>query len=146
MLSILVGSLLLTVSVKDKSDIKRVYLYQVTLTSILATSLLYLRTITVGSDNYLLPLQPMFYGLVYYVFFSIIVDLGGKEEIKKIDYGLSPREQAIAEEVIRGYSNKEIASKLFIAESTVKKHVQNINKKLGTSDRKSLIKKLKGRA
>jgi predicted ferric reductase len=69
MLSILVGSLLLTVSVKDKSDIKRVYLYQVTLTSILATSLLYLRTITVGSDNYLLPLQPMFYGLVYYVFF-----------------------------------------------------------------------------
>jgi two-component system, NarL family, nitrate/nitrite response regulator NarL len=48
---------------------------------------------------------------------------------------LSPREQQILERIARGASNKEIARTLFIAETTVKIHVQHILKKLGLSSR-----------
>ncbi len=47
----------------------------------------------------------------------------------------SPRERDILECLAQGESNKEIARKLDLAESTVKIHVQNIFKKLGMSSR-----------
>jgi DNA-binding NarL/FixJ family response regulator len=48
---------------------------------------------------------------------------------------LSEREIEVLREVARGTSNKIIASHLFISESTVKAHMQNILLKLGASDR-----------
>lgn len=48
---------------------------------------------------------------------------------------LSNREKEILAHISRGKSNKEIASVLCIAESTVKIHVQNILKKLNLSSR-----------
>ena len=53
---------------------------------------------------------------------------------------ISKREKEIlfmAEE----YSNKEIANKLFIAETTVKRHIANIFKKLQTSSRREALSK-----
>lgn len=47
----------------------------------------------------------------------------------------SPRERDILSSLALGESNKEIARKLDLAESTVKIHVQNIFKKLGMSSR-----------
>lgn len=47
----------------------------------------------------------------------------------------SPRERDILECLAQGESNKEIARRLDLAESTVKIHVQNIFKKLGMSSR-----------
>ncbi len=47
----------------------------------------------------------------------------------------SPRERDILAALAQGDSNKEIARKLNLAESTVKIHVQNIFKKLGMSSR-----------
>ena len=47
----------------------------------------------------------------------------------------SPRERDILAALAQGDSNKEIARKLDLAESTVKIHVQNIFKKLGMSSR-----------
>jgi two-component system nitrate/nitrite response regulator NarL len=48
---------------------------------------------------------------------------------------LSPRERDILREIARGASNKEIARKLDIAETTVKIHVQHILRKLNLSSR-----------
>ena len=45
---------------------------------------------------------------------------------------LSPREREILAQLARGASNKEIARKLGIAETTVKIHVQHILRKLGS--------------
>ncbi len=48
---------------------------------------------------------------------------------------LSPREMDVLRLIVDGKSNKEIASALFISESTVKVHVNNILGKMGVSDR-----------
>jgi DNA-binding NarL/FixJ family response regulator len=48
---------------------------------------------------------------------------------------LSERELEILAWIAGGYSNKEIAGRLFIAEGTVKNHVTHILSKLGVRDR-----------
>lgn len=45
------------------------------------------------------------------------------------------RERDVVKLLVRGASNKEIASALFVSEGTVKNHVTNIFEKLGVSDR-----------
>lgn len=53
--------------------------------------------------------------------------------------GLSRREIEILQMVAIGLSNKEIASKLVIAEGTVKNHLTNIFNKLGARDRMQAV-------
>lgn len=48
---------------------------------------------------------------------------------------LSPREREVLQQVARGASNKEIARKLELAESTVKIHMQHILRKLNLQSR-----------
>jgi two-component system, sensor histidine kinase ChiS len=57
-------------------------------------------------------------------------------------YGLTSREVDIARQICEGHSYKVIGDTLFIAERTVKKHVQNIFEKVGTSNKVQLINKL----
>ncbi|NLK52751.1 MAG: response regulator transcription factor [Syntrophomonadaceae bacterium] len=52
---------------------------------------------------------------------------------------LTPREKEIYKLVTQNYSNKEIGSKLFISQPTVKSHVSSILRKLGLSNRTQLI-------
>lgn len=58
------------------------------------------------------------------------------EELTK--YGLSHTEQRIAALILHGETNKMIAGKMHLAESTIKKHVQRILSKTGTTNRKEL--------
>lgn len=53
----------------------------------------------------------------------------------------NPREVAILRLLAGGYSNKEIARTLFLAEGTVKNYVSNILDKLGTRDRTRAVLK-----
>lgn len=46
------------------------------------------------------------------------------------DYGLTSREQEVLEEMGRGYSQKEIADRLFVSPHTVNTHIQHIYDKL----------------
>ena len=59
-------------------------------------------------------------------------------------YNLTSRETAIAQLISKGHKYKEIAEKLFIAERTVTKHVQNIFEKVNVSNKIELINKLGG--
>jgi two-component system response regulator NreC len=52
---------------------------------------------------------------------------------------LSPREREILRFLTEGYSNKEIAEKLFISPSTVHSHRSNLMSKLGLNNRRELI-------
>ncbi len=64
-----------------------------------------------------------------------------KSKIKALN--LTRRESEIFELLLEDLPNKEIADKLFIAEATVKKHVQNILKKAYCGNRLELIEKYK---
>ena len=58
----------------------------------------------------------------------------GLNESKVIE-ALSEKEQQILKLVAGGFSNKEIASSIFLAEGTIKNHVSTILSKLNTRDR-----------
>ncbi len=58
------------------------------------------------------------------------------------DYPIEPltdREKEVLEFMAKGYKNKEIAEKLWVAENTVKTHVRHILQKLNKSDRASVV-------
>ncbi len=57
-----------------------------------------------------------------------------KKTLKK-DLELSDRELEVSSLLIEGYNNKQISSKLFISEGTVKNYISNIYSKIGISDR-----------
>jgi len=56
------------------------------------------------------------------------------------NYGLTSRELEIIQFVSNGMSNQEISRALFISETTVKKHLNNIFKKLSINSRTQLMK------
>lgn len=57
--------------------------------------------------------------------------------------GLSDREQEVLQELVGGFSNKEIGDRLFVSESTVKSHVSSIYSKLEVNRRPQAILKAK---
>lgn len=52
-----------------------------------------------------------------------------------MDYHLSQRELDVLKLMVEGYSNPEIAGKLFLSPNTVKTHVRGILNKLAVDDR-----------
>lgn len=56
---------------------------------------------------------------------------------------LTEREKELASLIVKGFTNKEIASRLFISEGTVRNYISVIYSKLGTSNRSRAILLLK---
>lgn len=59
-------------------------------------------------------------------------------------YDLSPREAQLLKHLCDGLTNKNIAEKLFISTFTVKRHIENIYRKLQAQNRIDLVNKAKG--
>lgn len=57
--------------------------------------------------------------------------------------GISEREAEIITLLVEGYSNQEIAKKLYISPNTVKTHIKNIYAKLEVNNRLQLLNRLK---
>jgi two-component system NarL family response regulator len=57
---------------------------------------------------------------------------------------LTPREQGVLELIALGARDREIAERLVVTESTVKKHVQNILRKLHARNRAEAVARLRG--
>ena len=90
---------------------------------------------------------------VYYLFFCIIsLHYIFKNEFRNIytdpsvfinkkceKFGITDREREIILQIINGETNKQVADKLFVVESTVKQHLKNIFRKTSVINRGSLI-------
>ena len=61
------------------------------------------------------------------------------EDVEKKWNSLSERERQILRLMAEGASNKEISSKLSVAESTIEKHLERIYEKLGVSVRAKAV-------
>ncbi|TDD69420.1 response regulator [Actinomadura rubrisoli] len=61
-------------------------------------------------------------------------------------FGLSAREAEVMRLIVQGASNREIAQRLFLAEKTVKNHVNRIYAKLGATSRAAAIARWIGTA
>ena len=59
------------------------------------------------------------------------------QKIKELD--ISSREYEVLQEIASGLSNKEIADKLFLSESTIKTHVSNLLVKLNAKRRTQAV-------
>jgi DNA-binding CsgD family transcriptional regulator len=60
--------------------------------------------------------------------------------------GLTPAEQAVADLVVAGRRNREVAAELFVSPKTVEFHLGNVYRKLGVSNRTQLAARLGGAA
>jgi len=67
--------------------------------------------------------------------FTRVSSMVPSAQMEQLVEPLSERELEILALIVRGGSNKEIASQLYIAEGTVKNHITNIFGKLGVRDR-----------
>ncbi len=75
---------------------------------------------------------------------STEIRAGSLEQLRQ-DFGISPREGEVIEQLLAGKSNKEIQKALFISPSTVKNHLTSIYRKLGVDSRARLIALLRFR-
>jgi len=73
----------------------------------------------------------------------IVIEPSGPREVtwlRATAYGLSSRERAVVDLVVRGASTKQISQALYISEYTVQDHLSNIFDKIGVRDRRALVK------
>ncbi len=64
-----------------------------------------------------------------------------QKEAEGEEFGLSPREIEVLEQLSQGLEYKEIAANLFISPSTVRKHIENIYRKLQVNNKMRAVKK-----
>lgn len=62
-----------------------------------------------------------------------------RNEKRREDLGVTPRELEILELIAQGMSNREIAEKLFVSENTVKTHSSRVFDKLGAKRRTQAV-------
>lgn len=108
-----------------------------------------------GFDALTQNLVPLIYGTITYLLFTLALSFM-KAEVSQADYtdafnaetampifrqmGFSERECHIALKLMEGLPNRQIASHLYISESTVKKHIQNLFRKCGAADRHDFVR------
>lgn len=97
----------------------------------------------------ILSFKPIIISMYIYIIFINMFSTDNNKELENIQIDnndinkldLTRREKEVFDLILKDYSNKEIANNLFIAETTVKKHVQNILKKCNCTNRTEIIDK-----
>lgn len=77
----------------------------------------------------------------------LLIERAGRRDVVRsalANYPLTPREAEVAELVLRGYSNRRIASHLVLTEYTVEDHLKRIFAKMGVRSRSALSSKILG--
>jgi LuxR family maltose regulon positive regulatory protein len=82
----------------------------------------YIKNIISGTENY-------------------IENLEQYKSVKKYVEKITSREKEVLELIVKGYTNKEIAEELYIAEVTVRKNITSIYRKLKVNGRASAVRK-----
>jgi DNA-binding NarL/FixJ family response regulator len=77
-----------------------------------------------------------------FVFADFLAPRNGTNPPTTSSHGLTRREQEVLNELRRGRSNREIASKLGVSTPTVNKHVQHVLKKLRVTSRSQAVARL----
>lgn len=91
-----------------------------------------------------LPVLFLVNNLLFWLYRDELMPGAGREvPLTDMESLLSPKEQAIARALAEGLSNKQIAARLGIAESTVKNHIYSIFKKCNVTSRVGLINYLR---
>lgn len=111
-----------------------------------------------NSRNIAEALLPMLYGSMLYLMLEIVFRDSREDKAREAgeaegavheiasaviaeqvfrELGLTNRECHVTLKLLGNMSNKEIAAQLYISETTVKKHIQNIYQKFGATDRTS---------
>lgn len=143
--------LLGTENLKDWHDLSNKIRFNLFVTGMLMSLMLVFNLLVIGSvslrvESFILCLKPMIFCLIVYLPIVNILKrleqspVNGNNDFTQLK-NLSRRETEVYEWVLKGLSNKEISINLYIAESTVKKHMQNILKKTSCDDRHMLISK-----
>jgi DNA-binding NarL/FixJ family response regulator len=75
----------------------------------------------------------------------IVIEPPGPKEMLRLNtvgYGLTARERAVVELVMRGFSTAQICATLYISKYTVQEHLCSAFDKVGARDRQALVKRL----
>ena len=72
-----------------------------------------------------------------------IIDKNFSVTMKRIDAGLTARENEVLLLLAKGMNREEIAAKLFISPETVKMHIKNMYKKLKAKNKVDALIKMK---
>lgn len=164
-LMVVFGTVLLTLSSykkgKSVEELKIAARWNAQVTGYLTTFVLLFSRLSGNKDysnlmyDVALNCRPLFYGLIINVLLRSEEPVKAQEnepamqmhafsidredaEQKLRKYGLTDREIEITISICAGFSNKEIGDKLFISESTVKKHSSNLYKKINVNNREQL--------
>jgi DNA-binding NarL/FixJ family response regulator len=70
-----------------------------------------------------------------------VLDMFTRMATPQADYGLSPREKQILEQLVDGYTKQEIAERLFLSPHTIDTHVRSIYTKLHVNNRSGAVAK-----
>ncbi|MCU1360319.1 MAG: hypothetical protein JWN99_1608, partial [Ilumatobacteraceae bacterium] len=62
-------------------------------------------------------------------------------DLPTADERLSPAERRVAEAVVEGLTNREVAAQLFVSEKTVEFHLHNVYRKLSVRSRSQLVRR-----
>jgi len=134
---------------RDVEDLIKKLRFNLFLVSILMSSLLMTSTFSdqASKDNPVITiLKPILIAFIVYLpsinILERLAKMSPKSSVEDLSL-LSRREKEVLDEVLLNKTNKEISTCLYIAEATVKKHIQHILKKLECRDRYELIEKYK---